>query len=465
MTHQAPASPARNGAMHHMHWLAKCADAVLIYLAGAFTFWAYFGYPIWQWERYQWMTTLSSLAAVYLFGACGVYRSWRGALRGRLFLRLVRSYAYLTALIVAYLYFTKAGHHFSRYWFGIWLSTACAACIITRLVAYAILNRLRGAGYNTRSIVLIGTQSACRDIYRSVRREPLAGYRIKQIRLTDAGEAHYNDIGDIRRYDAALDSEPPCDEIWLCLPLADAHAVADILDALKYSTANIRYIPDLRDIRLINYRASHLVGHYALDLSISPMHGGKRLAKWLEDKTIAALALILLAPLLLLVALWIRLTSGSPVFYRQERVGWNGDTFNIIKYRTMPVDNEKSGSTWGGAAEKPTIPLGRWLRRLSIDELPQFWNVLKGEMSVVGPRPERPQYVEQFKSQIPGYMQKHMVKAGITGWAQVNGWRGDTDLEERINYDLWYINNWSLALDLKIIALTALRVFHDRHAQ
>ena len=109
--------------------------------------------------------------------------------------------------------------------------------------------------------------------------------------------------------------------------------------------------------------------------------------------------------------------------------------------------------------------MGRWLRRLSIDELPQFWNVLKGEMSVVGPRPERPQFVEQFKDEIPGYMQKHMVKAGITGWAQVNGWRGDTDLEERINYDLWYIENWSLWLDLKIIALTALRVFHDRNAQ
>jgi len=310
-----------------------------------------------------------------------------------------------------------------------------------------------------------GSQAACRDIYRSVRREPLSGYRITQIRLTDTEEAHYHDIDDIRAYDPTRDGEPPCDEIWICLPLVDANTVSDIFDTLKYSTANIRYIPRLRDIRLINYRASNIVGHYALDLSISPMHGGKRFAKWLEDKTIAILALILLSPLLILVALWIRVTSGSPVFYRQERVGWNGDTFNIIKYRTMPVDNEKSGSTWGGAAEKPTIPLGRWLRRLSIDELPQFWNVLKGEMSVVGPRPERPQYVEQFKSQIPGYMQKHMVKAGITGWAQVNGWRGDTDLEERINYDLWYINNWSLALDLKIIALTALRVFHDRHAQ
>ena len=153
------------------------------------------------------------------------------------------------------------------------------------------------------------------------------------------------------------------------------------------------------------------------------------------------------------------------MFYRQARVGWNGEVFNILKFRTMPTDNEQGGATWGGASEKPTIPMGRWLRRLSIDELPQFWNVLKGEMSVVGPRPERPQFVAQFKDEIPGYMQKHMVKAGITGWAQVNGWRGDTDLEERINYDLWYIDNWSLWLDLKIIFLTALRVFHDRNAQ
>lgn len=456
---------ARNGVMPYMHWLAKCADGVSIYLAGVITFWAYFGYPIWQWERYQWMTALSSLMGVFVLSGCGVYRSWRGALRAPLLLRLTQGFLYLAGMIAGYLYLTKAGHHFSRLWFGIWLGTAFALCIASRLIAYWLLSRLRAAGHNTRSLALIGNHATCREVFRSIRRDPLAGFVVRQIRLLDADEALFNDVEDVRRYDPARDGEPPCDEIWICLPLTAGDTVGDVLDVLRYSTANIRYIPDLRSFRLINYQGSYVVGHYALDISISPMHGRKRLTKWLEDKIIASVALILLAPLLGAVALWIRCRAGSPIFYRQARVGWNGEVFNILKFRTMPTGHEQGGATWGGAGEKPTIPLGRWLRRLSIDELPQFWNVLKGEMSVVGPRPERPQFVEQFKDEIPGYMQKHMVKAGITGWAQVNGWRGDTDLEERINYDLWYIENWSLWLDLKIIALTALRVFHDRNAQ
>ena len=359
---------ARNGVMPYMHWLAKCADGVSIYLAGVITFWAYFGYPIWQWERYQWMTALSSLMGVFVLSGCGVYRSWRGALRAPLLLRLTQGFLYLAGMIAGYLYLTKAGHHFSRLWFGIWLGTAFALCIMSRLIAYWLLSRLRAAGHNTRSLALIGNHATCREVFRSIRRDPLAGFVVRQIRLLDADEALFNDVEDVRRYDPARDGEPPCDEIWICLPLTAGDTVGDILDVLRYSTANIRYIPDLRSFRLINYQGSYVVGHYALDISISPMHGRKRLTKWLEDKIIASVALILLAPLLLAVALWIRIRAGSPIFYRQARVGWNGDTFNIIKYRTMPVDNEKSGSTWGGAAEKPTIPLGRWLRRLSIDE-------------------------------------------------------------------------------------------------
>jgi putative colanic acid biosynthesis UDP-glucose lipid carrier transferase len=150
--------------------------------------------------------------------------------------------------------------------------------------------------------------------------------------------------------------------------------------------------------------------------------------------------------------------------YRQERVGWNGEVFEIYKFRTMPVDLEEGKVVWGGSAKKSVTAFSRWLRSTSLDELPQFINVLQGKMSIVGPRPERPVFVEQFKKEIPGYMKKHLVKAGITGWAQIHGWRGDTDLNARIEHDLYYIENWSLWLDLKIIFFTIFRGFVNKHA-
>jgi len=169
--------------------------------------------------------------------------------------------------------------------------------------------------------------------------------------------------------------------------------------------------------------------------------------------------------LLALIALVIALTSRGPVLYRQERITWNGERFHMFKFRTMPVDAEAdSGPVWSTRSEPRATPFGRFLRRFSLDELPQLFNVLRGEMSLVGPRPERPEFVEQFRREIPGYMQKHLVKAGITGWAQVNDLRGDSDLPQRINYDLYYIEHWSIWFDLRILALTLWHILTSRNA-
>ena len=167
---------------------------------------------------------------------------------------------------------------------------------------------------------------------------------------------------------------------------------------------------------------------------------------------------------MVILALGVKLSSPGPVFYRQERVGLNGQPFMMLKFRSMPMGVEKNGIQWGGAQKKEVTRFGKLLRKTSLDELPQFINVIKGDMSIVGPRPERTLFVEQFKHEIPGYMQKHMVKAGITGWAQINGWRGDTDLAKRIECDLWYIENWSIWLDLKIILLTIFKGFIHENA-
>jgi len=202
-----------------------------------------------------------------------------------------------------------------------------------------------------------------------------------------------------------------------------------------------------------------------IDLNASPLVGINRFIKELEDKILSLLILIIISPLLLFIAIGIKLTSPGPVFFRQERVSWNGRPFAMYKFRSMPVDVENtSGPVWAKSDEQRATGLGAFLRKTSLDELPQFWNVLKGDMSIVGPRPERPFFVEKFKEEVPDYMKKHLVKAGITGWAQINGWRGDTDINKRIEYDLFYVENWSLWFDLKIIILTLFRGFVHKHA-
>lgn len=215
---------------------------------------------------------------------------------------------------------------------------------------------------------------------------------------------------------------------------------------------------------MLNYSVTEVAGISLLNLSVSPMGGSNRWLKAAEDRILSALILFLIAPLLAAIAAGIKLTSAGPCIYRQTRIGWNGRPFTIYKFRTMPTDVENNGVAWGGAASKTSSRLAAFLRKTSLDELPQFYNVLRGDMSIVGPRPERPMFVEEFKESIPEYMKKHMVKAGITGWAQVNGWRGDTDLARRIELDLFYIENWSLWFDFEIIFRTLLTGFKHRNA-
>ena len=201
-------------------------------------------------------------------------------------------------------------------------------------------------------------------------------------------------------------------------------------------------------------------------LTESPMLGPSRLVKSLEDLIVAVALLVPALPLMALIAVGIRATSSGPVLFRQDRVTWNGERFAMLKFRTMPVDAEReSGPVWSERNDRRATRFGAFLRRFSLDELPQLFNVLRGDMSLVGPRPERPEFVEQFRRRIPGYMQKHLVKAGITGWAQVNDLRGDSDLVKRVEYDLFYIENWSIWFDLRILALTIGHVVSSDNAR
>src|SRR4051812_47699907 len=231
-----------------------------------------------------------------------------------------------------------------------------------------------------------------------------------------------------------------------------------LIEATNRAGVDIHVVPDLLQFVALRARLENLDGVPIISLNDVPLRGFNSLLKRALDIGISAVALGFMAPFLGLIALIIRRSSPGPVFYKQERMGLDGKAFNVYKFRSMHMGAEdETGPVWARDDDPRATKIGRMLRRFDLDELPQFWNVLRGDMSIVGPRPERPYFVEQFKHRIPQYMLRHKVKSGITGWAQVNGWRGNTSLEKRIEYDLYYIENWSVALDIKIMWLTLVR--------
>jgi Undecaprenyl-phosphate glucose phosphotransferase len=248
------------------------------------------------------------------------------------------------------------------------------------------------------------------------------------------------------------------DHLYVALPLEEHGKVVQVIEAASREGVDIKVVPDLLEFIALRARLEELDGVPILNINDVPLQGFNSALKRTIDMLLSALALVLLAAPLAVIALLVRLTSPGPVFYRQERMGLDGRAFTVFKFRSMFSDAEReTGPIFAEEDDPRCTPMGRLLRRFDLDELPQIWNVLKGDMSLVGPRPERPYFVQQFKQRYPQYMLRHKVRAGITGWAQVNGWRGNTSIEKRIEYDLYYIGNWSLRLDLKIMWLTLVR--------
>jgi Undecaprenyl-phosphate glucose phosphotransferase len=248
------------------------------------------------------------------------------------------------------------------------------------------------------------------------------------------------------------------DHLYVALPLEDHVKMLGLVEATSRESVDVHVVPDLLQFIALRARLENLDGVPIISLNDVPLRGFNSLLKRTIDVAISGSALIGLGIPFLIIAALIRRTSSGSVFYTQERMGLDGRAFHVYKFRSMHEGAEdETGPIWARDNDPRCTPMGRWLRRFDFDELPQLWNVLRGDMSIVGPRPERPYFVEQFKHRIPQYMLRHKVKAGITGWAQVNGWRGNTSLEKRIEYDLYYIENWSVGLDLKIMWLTLIK--------
>lgn len=432
--------------------IARSIDAVVFVLCGLLAFYSYETTQLVRLDFERYIFLILSGVIAFIFLSNPLYRSWRS--EG--FFKLIQSISGVVAktwiLIIFGLFFTKTNDYYSRAWIATWAVYVFFVLLIARYLVYEFLGRLRLRGMNLKHVAIIGSGGTANELQERIHRSPWAGFIVGQC-LSSPSAQQLNDL-----------VKESYDEIWLALALDDQQQIGSLMEGLKNSTANVRLVPDWFSYRLINHGVSEVLGIEMVDLYGTPMTGSNLLVKTLEDFVLSLLIVTLLSPLYLLLAILVKVSSPGPVFYRQARVGWNGEIFEILKFRTMPVNAEEGGVVWGNSAHKAVSPIGRWMRKTSLDELPQFFNVLKGDMSIVGPRPERPEFVEKFKDEIPGYMKKHLVKAGITGWAQIHGWRGDTDLKTRIEYDLFYIDNWSLLLDLKIIFYTPWRGLVNKNA-
>jgi len=408
------------------------------------------------------------LLAALLFPRFNLYKTWRGASILEEIKAITLAWILVLLLLLTFAFSTKMGAQFSRGWIGVWSLLGWTILICSRAFLRIVLRWLRRHGFNQRRMVIVGPNNLGGEVLDRLVKNPWIGLKIvcffcTELPMPRSKTYPVTVVEGIEEMAEYVEREK-IDQVWIAMPFKDEEKVKNILHELRHRTVDIRYVPDLFGFRMLNHSISEVAGLPVLDLSVSPMEGTNRIIKALEDRVLAALILLLISPLMVTIAIGVKLSSSGTVFYRQERVGWNGRTFLMLKFRSMPMNIESGEILWGGARNKNATPFGAFLRKSSLDELPQFINVLKGDMSIVGPRPERPMFVEKFKAEIPDYMKKHLVKAGITGWAQINGWRGDTDLAKRIEHDLYYIENWSLWFDLQIILLTIYKGFINENA-
>lgn len=410
---------------------------------------------------YQALAASVLLSALY-FPLVSLYRPRRGERLLAEVRNMVLAVAALFATLALLGIATRVTLELSRVWFALWFGITLAGLISYRLLLRTGLRWLRSLGFNRRHVVLIGHRGMGANIQAALQDASWSGFYIDKVYCADGDSCALIEQWD--EISAHLQTNH-VDQVWLALPLRDIETVTALADRMSQFVVDVRYSPDSQGAEVLKGSLVSVAGLPMLNLSLAPIEPGNMLLKELEDRILAALILVIVSPFMLGIALAVKASSRGPIFYKQERLGWGGAPIQMYKFRSMPVDAElQSGPVWNKRSDDRATALGAFLRRTSLDELPQLFNVLKGEMSLVGPRPERPVFVEKFKHEVPGYMQKHRVKAGITGWAQINGWRGNTDLNKRIEHDLYYIRNWSLFFDIKILVLTVFRGFVNKNA-
>ncbi len=418
-----------------------------------------------------WQDTVAAFLTVlvvypFCFHQARLYQTNRSRTHlGELF-AILRATITATLIMVAITYFTR--ERYSRLTFGMFVLYAFVLVSLNRLALRQLLNEVRRRGFNLKSILVVGAGELGRRVIGTIHAHRELGFQVVGVLSRHAEKVGTKVdgvpvLGRIEEVGQVLNGAE-VDQVMIALPIEDQPMVKGLMEQLALRTVDVKVVPDLYQYITVCGGLEEFGGLPIISLQGAPLDGWNRVLKRSFDVTVAAMVLWVLSPLMALVAAAVKLASPGPVFYRQERMGLDGRTFRILKFRTMSQDAEPTGATMAQKDDPRRTPLGTWLRRLSIDELPQLFNVLVGDMSLVGPRPERPIFIEEFKRHIPKYHLRHKVKSGITGWAQINGLRGQTSIEKRIEYDLYYIEHWSLLLDLKILTRTALGGFLSKNA-
>ena len=416
---------------------------------------------------YLWFGAVLTPVALMILRSLHLYRSTRTVRLSQEMFALIQGVVLVTALAGLGSYLLRG--ELSRTVLLLFAAVAGFALCGTHAVGRLAMRAVRRNRRNLRHVLIVGTGELAADLERKMTSERDFGFAVEGIVAAGADEigqmiGSTRVIGSVSQLPELVE-RTGAELVYLALNRSEYEAELEALERLNDSTAAVRLVPDLSRTFTLNASVEDFDGTPIILVTESPGQGWNAVLKRTFDFTFALLGLVLLSPVLLLLAIVVKLDSPGPALYAQERVGLSGRRFKMYKFRTMRADAEAGGKAeWSRPGDPRRTRTGSILRRLSLDELPQLANVLVGHMSLVGPRPERPVFVKQFRASIPRYMLRHHVKAGITGWAQVNGLRGDTPLDQRIEYDLYYIKNWSMGFDVKIIFLTLLRVFRDQSA-
>jgi Undecaprenyl-phosphate glucose phosphotransferase len=380
------------------------------------------------------------------------------------FVAVVKGSLLLTLLMMATI-FSSQDQYLSRGAMALFGALNFIAVLCTRRLTWNAIRFLRRRGYNQSFAIIVGTGRVARKTAKALRHASWMG--IKNLGFVEDRVSKFTGDLDVLGTTADLPrliEKYKVEHVFIALPMNRYHEARRVFDVVSQQLVEVRLVADVPSMAALSLTTTNLDGLPVIGLRESPHFGMNVVVKRAMDILISSIALIVLSPVLTLIAAMVKLTSRGPVFYWQRRCGLNGRPFYMLKFRSMYVDADKAGAQMTTKNDDRRTPLGKFLRKTSLDELPQLINVLIGDMSLVGPRPEQPEFVDKLTKTIPNYMARHSVKCGITGWAQVNGWRGNTSFRKRIQFDLYYITHWNPLFDLRILWLTLWKVLFHRHA-
>jgi putative colanic acid biosynthesis UDP-glucose lipid carrier transferase len=456
-----------------LHIVLRIGDVVLMWLAGAITYSIVFHLQLTRAPSiYNAMLYLYSMLAYFILPGIGVYENWYQRRFLASFALLACSLALILSMSLTAASTILSTSEVSRLWLISWFALSLMLLLGLRFVVFELLRLLKKKGLYCRQVVIVGYGQTGKELHQRVLENVWLGYNVQAIYIDRSLTSeipllpHVRLLSDLEIL-AEYVAKNGVAEVWLTLPFGDSEQLYKLRHLLQDALVDVRLIPDVDNVELLSRKMVDFFGFPTIDLNRPQIAGAYAIGKDLFDRVFAAFALLVTAPLLVTIAVVVKLTSPGPVIFRQRRLGLNGKSFYLYKFRSMryePLENVSQATT----NDSRVTPVGRVLRRTSLDELPQFFNVLVGDMSVVGPRPHALQHNEIYRKKLERYMLRHRVKPGITGWAQINGFRGETDTDDkmamRVQHDIHYIKNWSFWLDLKIIFLTGLKGWYGSNA-